>query len=292
MLVEALFSFIKFTDIIDIICVALFVYGLLRLAVRGRSTSAMRGITWCVIGFILAFGIAKLLQLTTILMLFSYFWITIIIITAIVFQQEIRKLILSLGRMWVVQRLIFPENFDAMKTLCETVMRLSKTKTGALICIQREDSLDEYSKFGVTLNADISDDLLVTIFTPPSKLHDGAVFIQGDKILAACGLLPLTDREDLPSEMGTRHRAAIGLSEEKDAIVIVVSEESGRVSVCKNGMITPGFKSATDLRAEISRLQNLSEDKEEEMRVQAKTVSFKSLDFGDRAPKEDTGRTW
>ena len=271
-LVEALFSFFRFTDIIDIVCVTVFVYSFLWLAVRGRSMDVVRGITWTVLGFVCAFGVAKLLNLTTVLMLFSYFWVSIIIIIAVVFQTEIRKVILDFGRMWFVQRLIFPENIDAINLLCASVMRLSKTKTGALICLQCSDSLEQFMQFGVKMNSELSDELIRTIFTPPAPLHDGAIVIHNDKILAAMCLLPLTDRKELPTELGTRHRAAIGATENTDAVVVVVSEESGRVSLCRAGRINIGFNSIADLRTEIQRLMKQTADEYQEEKTQTKTV--------------------
>lgn len=276
-----LLNFIKFADVVDVLCVTALVYGLLFVMARGRSVTAVRGMMGVVLVLVLAFGLAKLLHLTTVAMLFSYFWMSLVLVLAVVFQVEIRKLMLQIGESWFMKKLLTRHTTDSVDTLCDSIMEMSKKKVGALICLQGSDSLSDFIRTGITINATISDELLRTIFTPPSPLHDGAVVVSDDKIVAAGCLLPLTDRTDLSNEIGTRHRAGIGASEDKDTVVVVVSEETGRVSLCKAGNMYMGFNSAPDLRSEINRLLKISEEEEEELKVQAKTVAIRSINLDD-----------
>ncbi len=155
----------------------------------------------------------------------------------VVFQPELRSALARLGQSGILRVFGRLEESQVLEEIVETVERLARNRIGAIIAIEREVGLDEYGASGSPLEARVSADILTTIFTPYSPLHDGAVLIVGDQIRAAGAILPLTQYSLPDKTLGTRHRAALGLSEETDAIVIVVSEESARVSVARGGWL-------------------------------------------------------
>src|SRR5271156_1188874 len=220
------------TAALDIVIVAILVYQFL-LIIRGRrAVHVLLGL--CVLGLIYAAALwAKLELLHTILAtLAPYTAIALIVM----FQAELRRALARLGRrpFLGVSQL---ERRELSQEVVLAVGRLSQTKVGALIVIERKIGLRTFIESGVSLDAQVSRDLLCSIFHPGGTLHDGAVIIQGDRISAAACFLPLTTNPLLVTELGTRHRAALGISEESDCITIVVSEETGKVSVAVFGEI-------------------------------------------------------
>ncbi|MGB6943307.1 MAG: diadenylate cyclase CdaA [Bryobacteraceae bacterium] len=220
------------TAALDIVIVAILVYQLL-LIIRGRrAVHVLMGI--CVLGLIYAASVwARLELLHTILAtLFPYTPIALIVM----FQAELRRALARLGRrpFLGISQL---ERRELSQEVVLAVGRLAQTKVGALIVIERKIGLRTFIESGVSLDAQVSRDLLCSIFHPGGSLHDGAVIIQGDRISAAACFLPLTTNSLLVTELGTRHRAALGISEESDCIAIVVSEETGKVSVAVFGEI-------------------------------------------------------
>lgn len=155
----------------------------------------------------------------------------------VVFQPELRNALARLGQSRVLRVFGRMEENQVLEEIVESVERLARNRIGAIIAIEQEVGLDEYGESGSPLEARVSADILTTIFTPYSPLHDGAVLIVGDKIRAAGAILPLTQYSLPDKTLGTRHRAALGLSEETDAVVIVVSEETARVSVARGGRL-------------------------------------------------------
>jgi diadenylate cyclase len=158
-----------------------------------------------------------------------------------IFQPELRRGLLKLGRNPVFGAFLKRDS-STISEVVRAVRTLAKDKIGALIAIEREMGLGAYIEGGVTLDAEVRNELLDTIFWPGTALHDGAVVIQSDRVAAAACLFPLTDNPDVSKRLGTRHRAAIGLSEETDAIVIVVSEESGQISLASGGTLLKGLE--------------------------------------------------
>jgi diadenylate cyclase len=220
------------TAAVDIVIVAILVYQFL-LIIRGRrAVHVLLGV--CVLGLIYAAAVwAKLELLHTILAtLAPYTAIALIVM----FQAELRRALARLGRrpFLGVSQL---ERRELSQEVVLAVGRLSQTKVGALIVIERKIGLRTFIESGVSLDAQVSRDLLCSIFHPGGTLHDGAVIIQGDRISAAACFLPLTTNPLLVTELGTRHRAALGISEESDCIAIVASEETGKVSVAAFGEI-------------------------------------------------------
>jgi diadenylate cyclase len=223
---------LSITAAIDIVIVAILVYQFL-LIIRGRrAVHVLLGV--CVLGLIYAAAVwAKLELLHTILAtLAPYTAIALIVM----FQAELRRALARLGRrpFLGVSQL---ERRELSQEVVLAVGRLSQTKVGALIVIERKIGLRTFIESGVSLDAQVSRDLLCSIFHPGGTLHDGAVIIQGDRISAAACFLPLTTNPLLVTELGTRHRAALGISEESDCIAIVASEETGKVSVAAFGEI-------------------------------------------------------
>jgi diadenylate cyclase len=220
------------TAAIDIVIVAVLIYQFL-LIIRGRrAVHVLLGL--CVLGLIYAAAVwAKLELLHTILAtLAPYTAIALIVM----FQAELRRALARLGRrpFLGISQL---ERRELSQEVVLAVGRLSQTKVGALIVIERKIGLRTFIESGVSLDAQVSRDLLCSIFHPGGTLHDGAVIIQGDRICAAACFLPLTTNPLLVTELGTRHRAALGISEESDCIAIVASEETGKVSVAAFGEI-------------------------------------------------------
>jgi diadenylate cyclase len=220
------------TAAIDIVIVAVLIYQFL-LIIRGRrAVHVLLGL--CVLGLIYAAAVWLKLELlhTILATLAPYTAIALIVM----FQSELRRALARLGRrpFLGISQL---ERRELSQEVMLAVGRLSQTKVGALIVIERKIGLRTFIESGVSLDAQVSRDLLCSIFHPGGALHDGAVIIQGDRISAAACFLPLTTNPLLVTELGTRHRAALGISEEADCIAIVASEETGKVSVAAFGEI-------------------------------------------------------
>jgi len=222
-------------DWVQFVVLVLVVYLLLRL-VRGTiAATILRGslilisIAVFVTAFVLRFYDLRVLQslLTTLLG-------TTAIALLVVFQPEIRRALLSLGQHRLLGR-FRQKPRGSIDVLAKTVQSLSRERHGALFAVERTNALQHIVATGTTLDAEATPELLAGLFWPGSPLHDGGAVIRGDRIVAAGCIFPLADRRDLDSRLGTRHRAGIGLSEECDAVVIIVSEETGRVSVCSGG---------------------------------------------------------
>lgn len=220
------------TSAIDVVIVAILIYQFLMIIRGRRAVHVFLGI--CVLGMIYVVAVwAKLELLRTILAtLVPYTPIALIVM----FQAELRRALARLGRrpFLGISQL---ERRELSQEVVLAVARLSQNKVGALIVIERKIGLRTFIESGVSLDATVSRDLLCSIFHPGGTLHDGAVIIQGDRISAAACFLPLTTNPLLVTELGTRHRAALGISEEADCIAIVASEETGKVSVAMFGEI-------------------------------------------------------
>jgi diadenylate cyclase len=181
----------------------------------------------------------------------------------IIFQPEIRKLLYSLGQNTTFDRLMGRTGSEnIIEEVIEAVKNMSHTKTGALIVFARTSSLQDLVDVGVKLDARVNSQLLQTIFQKETPLHDGAVVIRNNRIVAASCYLPISQNPNISSVFGTRHRAAVGISETNNVFVVVVSEETGRISIAKNGALTSGL-SIQKLRSEMEK--SLGEEKEEDV---------------------------
>ena len=229
-------------DIIEIVLIAFAIYQLLKWVRGTRAWTLFKGL---LIISIIAF-ISMIFELNTITFIFVKTINTGIIALLIVFQPELRSALEQLGRRnFFSTFLIFDEQKDnkekiTMEAIDEIVIaieEMAKYKTGALIVMEREVKLGEYERTGIPLNATITSQLLINIFEHNTPLHDGAIIIRNNQIVAATCYLPLSDNMSLSKELGTRHRAAVGISEVSDCIVIIVSEETGKVSMALGGNI-------------------------------------------------------
>ena len=225
------------TDVIDIMIVAFVVYKILGFIRETRAEQLVKGLLILVIATFLA----GVLNLYTISWILNGTLTLGVIALVIVFQPELRRGLEYVGRSKIVKSPFGQFDKDKAKLLVSSFTRaideFSKTKTGALIVVERETALGDISETGTILQAVVSSELLGNIFYPGSPLHDGAVIVRGDRIMAAGCVLPLTQNNQLGSELGTRHRAAIGITENSDAIVLIVSEETGIISLADNGKL-------------------------------------------------------
>ena len=227
-------------DLVEILIVAALLYRILILIQRPRAMQILLGIL--LLG--LVYLGARLLDFVLIRYLLETFFQYGAIAALVVFQPELRAALARLGQSRMVRFLYRFEESQVLDEIVEAVEHLARSKIGAIIAVEQEVGLEEYSSTGSPVQAKVSREMLTTIFTPYSPLHDGAVVIAGDTIKAAGAILPLTQYSLPDRSLGTRHRAALGLSEETDAIVIVVSEETSRVSVAVRGRLETGVDSA------------------------------------------------
>lgn len=230
----------KFTvlDIIDILIVAFVLYRFLVLIRGTRAVQLLKGI----IVILIATAISSVLHLQALNWLLNKIITIGFIAIPVVFQPELRRALDQLGRGGFF-RFSFGNASaeDARHVISEVVKAaqvLAKNRIGALVAIERRTGLTEYTETGTLIEAVASSELLINTFIPNTPLHDGAVIIRGSRLVAAGCFLPLTDDRDLDKKLGTRHRAAIGLTEQSDAVVVVVSEETGQVSVAVDGVLT------------------------------------------------------
>lgn len=183
----------------------------------------------------------------------------------IIFQPEIRRLLYRLGQNTSFDKLFATSlGQDTINEVIEAVKQMAKTKTGALIVFAQNTNISELTTTGVRLDAAVSADLLLTIFNKNTPLHDGAVIIKNNRIVQASCYLPITENKNISSVFGTRHRAALGVSEGSAVFVVVVSEETGRISIAQNGSLTSGL-SIQQLRAELERVLGSGELQEPEI---------------------------
>lgn len=232
------FSTIKITDVIDVLVMTFIIYKAIMLLKETRAAQLLKGLF-----VILIFSrISLALNLYTVNWLISNIFTAGLVLIIIVFQPELRRAFEKLGRSnnWLTSFTKIKTQQNELKTneIVNAVASLSRQKIGALIVLANKVGLADILESGTKLDADISSELLINIFYPNSPLHDGAVIIKEEKIMAAGCFLPLTQNNSLSKELGTRHRAALGMSEKSDAFIIVVSEETGVISTVKNSNIS------------------------------------------------------
>ncbi len=223
--------------IFDVLIIAVLVYYLLILI---RGTRAAQMVTGILIIFVAFFLITQLYPLTTLKWLMNKFYSSIIIILVIIFQEDIRRVLSRMGK-----KSLIPTNENLSSTqiideITRAATSLASKRIGALIVLERHIILNRYVDVGILLDAKVSKEILLAIFHPTSPIHDGAVIVQQGRISAAGCFLPLTREEDIDPNMGTRHRAAIGISQETDAVVVLVSEEGASISLVVDGHVSRG----------------------------------------------------
>ena len=231
---------ISFTDIVEIIIISVLIYYMLVWIKDTRAWMLLRGIL-VILGFVL---LAVLFEMNTIVWIADKLFSVAMMALVVIFQPEMRKALENLGRKNILTNLL---NFEfgkedtgkfSDKTITELVKacyEMGKVKTGALIVVEDEIVLTEYERTGIAVDGLLTSQLLINIFEKNTPLHDGAVIVRGDMIVSATCYLPLTDSQDISKDLGTRHRAAVGISEVSDSLTIVVSEETGRVSIALEG---------------------------------------------------------
>ena len=229
-----LVTHIKITDIIDILIIAYLTYKLYELMKETRAEQLVKGI----------FIIFIALRISEILNLRTFHWILSNTMTVglraiiVFFKPELRRILEQLGRTNIISRTnSISKESDTINEVVQASLSLSRQKIGALIVFERKTGINEIIQTGTNLNADVSRELLINIFIPNTPLHDGAVVIRRNYIKAAACFLPLTENKNLNKELGTRHRAALGITEKSDSLSLVVSEETGNISIAINGKL-------------------------------------------------------
>ena len=236
-------SNIRFFDIVDILIIAFVIYKAIEFFKESRAGQLLKGIALLFFMYL----IANWFELVTVKWLLLKLVNSVLIIAVIIFQPEIRRVLEKMGHSHIsylgkqatsgAQK----QDIDRINNICKAVSNMQEKKIGALIVFERKTPLGEIIDTGTLIDAAVSTELVQNIFFPKSPLHDGSLIIRNDRIVSAGCILPLTANNNINSQLGTRHRAAIGVSEVSDAVVIVVSEETGIVSVAKNGSIKRNF---------------------------------------------------
>lgn len=250
---------ITLTDIMEIIVLSYIVYNVILWFKNTRAWTLLKGILVVVI----LMSVAYVFRMNTLMWLFKNTINVGILAVIILFQPEIRRALEELGRKKIFTDVITRDdntknervNIDTIQELVAASIDMSKNKTGALIVIEQDVALGEYESTGIPIDASISKQLIVNIFEHNTPLHDGAVIIRNNRVVAATCYLPLTGRSDLNKDLGTRHRAAVGISEVSDSLTIIVSEESGAISVARSGSLSRNLDPEM-LRKELLSLQN------------------------------------
>ncbi len=240
-----LVSTFRVTDLIDILVIAVIVYYVILLVKETRAEQLIKGF----IAILILAQLSDWLDLYTVNWLLSNLLTVGMILVIVVFQPELRRAFERLGRSqgWLLSFVNNDEdkNFHQVDEIVRASLSLSRQKIGALIVLEGDTGLNEIVETGSAIEGLVSSELLINIFIPNTPLHDGAVVIKEDKVRAAGAFLPLTENMGLSRELGTRHRAALGISERSDALIVVVSEETGVISVCRNGKIARRMDEST-----------------------------------------------
>lgn len=252
-------------DIVEIIIIAILTYYIILWFQKSRAWTLFKGIIVVVI-FLL---VATVFNLTTILWIANRTLSVGIIAVVVIFQPELRKALEDLGKRNMFSKYFkfgsgnVEERFSdkSVEEITRATLDLAKVKTGALMVIKREQDLSEYEGTGIKLGAQISRQILINIFEKNTPLHDGAIIIDGNKIAAATCYLPLSNSVSLSKDLGTRHRAGVGVSEVTDSVVIIVSEETGSISIARDGKLIR-YADAAILKNELIKAQNKEDIKE------------------------------
>ena len=242
---RGLVSTVNAVDVLEVSLVAIIIYKLYMMIEGTRAVTLVKGL---IVIFTVNF-LCRLLNLHMLTWIFENLMSWSFIALPILFQPELRRTLERLGE----GKFLFEKRVDLDKKQAQEVvnalvkasLELSRTKTGALLVIEREMGLNDISASGIKIDALITSEFLLNVFIPNTPLHDGAAVIHGNRLIAAGCYLPLTEKPGLPKELGTRHRAAIGISEQSDALVLIVSEETGTISIADNGQITRRLNETT-----------------------------------------------
>lgn len=253
---------VSITDVIEVFIIAYFMYHLLVWVKNSRVWMLIRGVLIIMLFFLLA----AIFQMNTILWLGEKLVSVAVTVLIVVFQPELRRALEQIGRRkitslfsWNILKSSVKKFEDStIVGLVTACYEMGAVKTGALIVVEKDMQLTEFERTGINIDAVVTRQLLINIFEKNTPLHDGAVIIRGDRVVSATCYLPLSDNMALSKDLGTRHRAAVGISEVSDSLTIVVSEETGMVSYAREGRIVRDVKE-DELIAELKRLQNPEE---------------------------------
>jgi diadenylate cyclase len=226
-------SLIRWQDILDVIIVAAILYRVLLIVKGTRAAHMLMGLGVLFVAFLFS----GQLRLYTIDWIIQSLWAQVVLAVIILFQPEIRKALAHMGKARFLPSFAGAEELRSREEIVKAANSLANRKLGALIVIEKENSLDDIMEIGTQLDAKVSQELLLSIFHPSSPIHDGAAVIRGNRVISAGCFLPLTLSSKLSRSFGTRHRAGIGLTEETDAVVIIISEETGTISAAVGGKI-------------------------------------------------------
>ncbi len=274
-IVSALASFNFTTDLVDVLLVSLLIFELVKFVRGSRSFQLFKGI--CLLGVL--FVIVKLLHMEASEYLLTILFQNGLIIFVVLFSPELRKILERIGRQSIKNIPLF--NFssgeeyekqvaDTVNGFCKAAADMSETKTGALVVFEKDVNLQEIVNSGTVVDAKASAELFNGLFFKNSALHDGAVVVRNARVYSAGCILPLTQNTALASALGTRHRAAIGMSEQSDAVVVVVSEETGCVSVAKNGELKRDITNGQLREILLSELVQAKDDKKSKKKGESK----------------------
>jgi len=241
-MLQALSEF-RWIDLIDILIVTFVVYRLI-LLVKGTRAERM---LWGLAVIVLVYFVSQRMELFTLHWILSNFLSSIVIIVIVVFQRDIRRVLVQVGRTSFFSRGLGIKE-ELLEELTKAAFQMSKNKTGALIVLERDVGLGDYLDVGVEVDAKVSSEMVLSIFNPTSPVHDGAAIIRKGRISRVGCFLPLARDPEISKSLGTRHRAALGLTEDTDAVIIVVSEETGEVSLVVNREIIRDMDAGTFLK--------------------------------------------
>jgi uncharacterized protein (TIGR00159 family) len=243
-----LYSNLRVEDAIDVLIIAFLIYYVMELI---RGTRAVQMLSGLAVLF-LVFLSSRYFELYTVNWILDNFLSSILLVIVVIFQEDIRRALTRVGARPFVGSQAQTKQQD-VEEIVRAAVSLASKRTGALIVLQREVGLNEYVEVGTRLDARVSRELISSIFIPSSPIHDGALVIHEGRMIAAGCFLPLTTNPHVSKTLGTRHRAAIGLTEETDAVVVVISEEDGAISLVREGRITRGVDAGT-LRGSLQKL--------------------------------------
>jgi diadenylate cyclase len=235
------FKQLRWQDLVDVILMSIIIYRLLLLVKGTKAAHMLMGLGVLV----LASFLSRYFELYTLDWLIQSFWAQIVLAVIILFQPEIRRALAQMGETKFLHTLTSAEELKSLDEIVKATIALANRKIGALIAIERDTILKDFVEMGTPLDAKVTKEVILSIFHPTSPIHDGALVIKGNRIVAAGCFLPITMGPDISKSFGTRHRAGLGLSEETDAVIIVVSEETGDISMAMDGKLETHFDMGT-----------------------------------------------
>ena len=267
---------INIPDVVEILIISFLVYNIMVWIKNTRAWSLLRGVI-VILAFIV---LAYLFNMTTILWIVKNVFSIAVIAIIVVLQPELRKALEELGRKNLFSSFIKLESHGAdglfsdrtIKEITKACVEMGKVRTGALIVVRQKDDLSEYKQTGIDVDGIVTSQLLINIFEKNTPLHDGAVIIEGDRVASATCYLPLSDNMRLSKELGTRHRAAVGMSDVNDSMTVIVSEETGLISVAYNGVLSRGLN-AEELESQLTTIQNKPVEEEKKRKLWKGKVS-------------------